>query len=337
MIKNHSLEIDLLRAFSIIIVLITHSLVPFLGSYITNTIWNYLHFSVVAFVLCSGFGNYFSVAHVSNLFSWYKKRLIRLYTPFVLYVLTYAALITVLPSVFRGKDMQNNLPFIVSSLFFYKGADMAWLPLLFIQLTLITPICYWILQNSQRTRGVLLILMLMTGMIVFFPIHSEYSRGIAWIGWGMIYLLGGLLAKNYHNPSYIKTSVLFLGIASVLIHIIYTWILVIRGTALTLIIHKYPPDLYYLSYGMAINPFLTLLFQRFQNFLSKTSVIYTVRFFAKHSYGLLFIHWILLDAVTGVPAFQHPYYAILFSIGLSVGGILLWETLQKKFIFLHRR
>ena len=134
--KSRAYSIDILRAFSIIGVMVIHSLALFLGPSAVNQLWNYLEFVVITFVACSGYVTWlsFSNGHKS-LLPWYGNRFVRLYIPYLLYAAVYLVL----------HGMLFHTSFFVSSLFLTGGIDVGWLPLLFLQLALITPVLILIL------------------------------------------------------------------------------------------------------------------------------------------------------------------------------------------------
>ena len=89
-------EVDVLRAFGIIGVVIVHILTRNLTNPLSNFLWNNLQFFVISFVFCSGFilasiyENAFT--SISKTIALYKKRLIRLLIPFYIYLIIHYVL-----------------------------------------------------------------------------------------------------------------------------------------------------------------------------------------------------------------------------------------------------
>lgn len=324
--------IDTLRAFSILVVLITHSLVPFLGPSHINILWNYLHFSVIAFVFCSGYGTIASYARYvktnTSTFWWMLKRFSRLYVPFALYILGYWVLTYLFPHIFTGQDFQPTRSFITSSLTLFGGASMGWLPVLFLELTLLTPVYLYVLQNQKRMVAAFFLLFFLSFLQGVFPLPSTSSRFTAWIFWSIPYLAGGASGHIQFSKPKTKRALAFLGISFLVLHAVLSLFISSNRLPLTLTSHKYPPDLFYFSYGFGVNAFLLILFS-FISFHHQITAI--IRFLARHSYSLLFVHWIVLDGTQSHFPHSSAPFAVLFSIlvALSITWIFSRISNQK--------
>lgn len=323
--------IDTLRAFSILVVLITHSLVPFLGPSHINIIWNYLHFSVVAFVFCSGYGTIASYARYAKtnkpVIWWMLKRFFRLYTPFALYIIGYWLLTYLFPGIFTGQDFRSTLPFVTSSLTLFGGASMGWLPILFLELTLVTPIYLYILQNKKRIVVAFFLLFFLSLLQGIFPLPSTSSRFTAWIFWSIPCLAGGASGRIQFSKPKTKRALAFLGISFLVLHVVLYMLLASNRLPLTLTSHKYPPDLFYFSYGFGVNAFLIILFSSTPLHHQITAII---RFLARHSYSLLFVHWIALDGTRSLFPHSSVTFTVLFSILIAISIIWIFSCITKQ-------
>ena len=184
--KSRAFSIDILRAVSIIGVMVIHSLALFLGPTAINQTWNYLEFVVITFVFCSGYVTWLSFTRGNiHLVPWYKKRFVRLYVPYLLYAGVYIVL----------HKSAMTTPFILSSVFLTGGVDVGWLALLFLQLALVTPLLVWIAKDAKKYTIALFVTAIFALVTIFLPISSSYSRAIAWFPWSFIYLLGMGIAK----------------------------------------------------------------------------------------------------------------------------------------------
>jgi len=327
--------IDILRSWSILIVMLTHALVPFLGNPSISTLWNYLHFSVVAFVFCSGFGTIASfmrnTAKNGSAFQWILQRFFRLYIPFALYILVYWILTYLFPHVFRGQDFIPTPAFIMSSFSLTGGASMAWLPILFLELTILTPLYAVLLQNKKRLPIVFGGLLGISLLTVFFPLPASSSRITAWMFWGLIYLAGGASTMLLSDPVRMKKIMRIVAGTFILLHLVLFYYLRTSHLSTTLTSHKYPPDLFYFSYGIGINALILFFLTLFPTPLKIMSM---VRFLARNSYSLLFIHWIALDGTIHMLSAYPLSIQISFSITISI--LILFIGNRLKLLLLQR-
>ena len=318
--KHRLFTIDFVRTVAIIGVMVTHSLVPFLGKQSINSTWNYLHFVVVAFVFCSGYITVYSYPRSNtgrSLPAWCKKRFRRLYLPYLIYLFVYAVALFLFPAVVTGRDISLTTRFFLDSITLTGGSDVGWLTLLFLQLAVLTPILPGITRNNKRLTGSLIICGFFALITTFVRIPASYSRMIAWLPWSFIFLLGALAGqKEKHDGAKIQ-NYLIAGMVSFCVWIIFTALLNYLHKPLTLTLHKYPPDLYYFLYGIGITYTLfglgKLWEKQGEHFTSAIS------FISRYSYGMFFTHLIILDAVT-----KTIHQGNVFTtIGISVASTLL--------------
>ncbi len=309
--KHRFFYIDVLRATAIIGVMLTHSLALFLGPVAINVTWNYLHFVVVAFVFCSGYVTFHTYKNINNgksLLTWYKNRFFRLYIPFIVYIIVYIiAYILIHRISFSSRYLFDSLTLV-------GGIDVGWLTLLFIQLAVLTPILVGITRNKNRFIVILTVCGLFAFITTFARIPTIYSRNLAWFPWLFIFLLGSFLAQKEQFTN-IRIRYFFLtGIVSFSVWLLFTAILNHINQPLTLTIHKYPPDLYYLLYGIGINSVLL----GFTKLWKSPSTLFTsiITFVSKHAYGMFFMHLIILEVLT-------PQNNVFTTLILSMGGTLL--------------
>lgn len=268
-------NIDFLRAVAIIGVVITHILSYNLGATLTNTIWNYLHFVVPMLVFCSGYVAYqkYATTHwtIKNTLLWYKKRAIRLIKPYALWTVVHYGLWCIFPKYFSG-----------------LGLDYGWLPILFLELMLVTPL-YLYIWKTKKLLFIFLIF-LSTVLLLFFKPSLDFRIDM-WLPWSAILLLSFLTAsQTVKSIPYIIVAV-----CAFAVFIAGNILLPILHQPLTLTLHKYPPDLFYLSYGIGIGCIL-LLIQPHDIFQGK-HIKRTLLWLSVNSYNLFFAHYIILDLV----------------------------------------
>lgn len=328
-VRQRLFHIDLLRAISIFGVMAVHALALFLGSSVHNTIWNYLEFVVIAFVGCSGYVTWLSFQKEDTrvqFTSWYPKRFVRLYYPYIAYVASYAALAYVFPGFIKGRLITFSASFFTSSLFLSGGADVGWLVTLFVELALLTPVFIWIMKEAGRIYVFIGLLGLLTLVMVFLPVSAEYSRVIAWVPWSFVYLVGMLYAKSETNKSF-RIGILFIaGAIAAIIWVALRLALIERGSVLTFTLHKYPPDLFYLSYGLAVSAALLWMIKQSEQKLMFTAPFIT--FISRTSYGMFFIQLIVLDFLTTTFKNLSVVPVMASSMVFTIGIAWMWGRVR---------
>ncbi|HUD20295.1 MAG TPA: acyltransferase [Patescibacteria group bacterium] len=331
--KERYIHIDILRAIAILGVMLTHSLAVFLGPDKINIFWNYLHFVVVAFVGCSGYVTAFSYKRLGdmNLLSWYGKRFIRLYIPYALYVVSFALLGLLLPVFFHYTGISYTGKFFLSSFLLTGGVDVGWLTLLFIQLALITPLLVGLLNNKRALILFLTAIGLFTLVTAFFRIPTMYSRAIAWLPWAGIFLLGGILAqRDSAKTPKSSNGILLFAVLSFGTWLLLRFLLSNLHSPLTFTLHKYPPDLFYLSYGIAIAGVMYWVASRYQNRLQSANS--PIAFLSKHSYGMFFLHLIILNGITTVTKHGSALFVSFISITLTILMTWIWMKITERIV-----
>lgn len=327
-------EIDMLRAVGIIVIMMTHVYSKHLGNAFDFALWNNLHFVVVGFIFSSGYvltNKYqHSLTTVQQTLHWYKKRIIHLVVPFYWYLLAHYTLWYMFPGLFNGLELKKNLHYVAQSLIFYDGISLNWITLLFIQLMVIFPILMWMMNTKRKLFALYTICAAASAVyFVMYRFPYDHYRSVMWLPWSLIFLLGAYISqieKNTNNA--VRTMVYFkVGVAALSVYSLLWLLLDMYQRAHVLIDHKYPPNIFYLSYGVAA----TMGMLAFM----KITKIHTNRFIhkigthiSKHSYELYFIHYIVLDAVlklTGNTAFwSEPWMQsiLVVAVSLSAGEIL---------------
>lgn len=291
-------HIDFLRAISIIGVIAIHVLYYNLTSQVNTitAIWNYLHFVVTGFVLCSGYvllRKTDSLKTLTGTLGWYKKRLVRLIIPYYLYVIIHILLTYFFPNFFSGLGVKANFNYFFQALLFSNSVSISWLPLLFVQLTILFPFLIFLLR--KKLLYVYLIFSLaVTFLITIKPFPFHYYEYM-FIPWSLITLLAIYLFNVEKNKLNFSRHLLFLGIAGGIVFAILSFLWISLHKPMYLIDNKYPPNFYYLSYGVFAT-MLILYVSKFSIFLRK-GIVSFYTYISKNSYFLFFIHYIVLDFV----------------------------------------
>jgi peptidoglycan/LPS O-acetylase OafA/YrhL len=326
-------HIDGIRALAIIGMILTHVLALHLSEPNLNIIWNYLHFVVVGLVFCSAY--VFAASRPKDAeiprrqwAMWFGKRLFRLYFPFAVYLLVHYSLWYVFPTLFWGFGLHKSVSYIVSTVLLTGGVDVGWLTLLFIQLAILSP---FLLVLSRRRKTRLLILfgyIVMSVVMSFYRIPMQHSRMIAWLPWSLIAYLGYIYADTEKKGTGLaRRYALGAFILGLLILSVLHISLQAFGQSLMFTSHKYPPDLYYFSYGITLTSLMLLMFS--SSPVTSSPVTRFVTFLSKRAYAIFFIHIIVLDFVWATMHLVWWKEAIVIGT-LSILGAYVWDRLQKK-------
>lgn len=293
-------KIDFLRAIAIIGMIAIHTFSYSLGNPLNKFIWDYLHFVVVGFIFCSGYilslNQNLAAASLLNIFIWYKKRFIRLFAPFFLYLFVHFFLWTIFPQFFSGLGLSKNTDFILRSMTLTGGVGIGWLTLLFLQLTIISPIIlkFWHLKKILLSYVIFSVIVTLSFTVSKFP--YEYYRVVMWIPWSLILMAGIWIYKleivNKKNMliNYIKAATFSYAVFFMLLCVFTT-----KGITTLLIDHKYPPDFFNLSYGIFICSIILIIAQL--KILKNKYIEKSYTYVSTNSYQLFFIHFVVLDIV----------------------------------------
>ncbi len=333
-------EVDFAKAIGIIGVVIVHVLTHNLTGSFSKFLWNNLQFVVVAFVFCSGF--VLTQAYESKLdtfrqaLPWYRKRITRLVVPFWIYLVVHYSLWLIFPNLFSGLGLSNSLDFFIRSALFLGGTNFNFLTLLFIQLMILFPL-FVMWQKQKKVLFVYLVFaVFITSVFTFAKFPYDLYRQTMWVPWSLILLLAiyffnkEKLDKNALTTKirYLKWSAAaFVGFSALLLansalgknEIFYN--------------HKYPPDFYYLLFGVTFT-FLLLLIGKFKIWQSP-SIKTFYNFISRNSYKIFFIHYVILDLVLKLSKTNYVLYNPLVQIAiiliLSLIFSFIFERISKKY------
>ena len=327
-------HIDVLRATGILAVIIIHVLSDNLTTSVTNFIWNYLHFIIVAFIFCSGYVMYAFYAprlmSWGTVFSWYKKRLIRLLLPFYWYLLAHFSLLLLFPKFFSGLGLQFNLKFILQSITLVGGINLNWLPLLFLQLAVLFPLLVLLFKKQKILFwGYCLIAFLITVGFTIWQFPYSHYRAVMWIPWSLFLVLPWYFVESEKRTSQSKKYMILsaLGLLGfVCLFVLWKYL----GRSVILIDNKYPPNFFYIGYEM-FGSFLILVFANMR-ILQEKVIGNVIAFLSRLSYALFFIHYIVFDFIFTINKHFNlhisVWYQLCFVLLVSFGVAWLLTKLQ---------
>lgn len=279
-------NIDLLRGFSIIVMILTHTNAYFMHHKTAFDVWNFLHFSVPTFVFCSGFvlANRYKIEllNFSTYMSFVGKRLLRLLKPYYIFLIFFYIMLFFSQKRIDPRD-------IISALLIVREPDISWLVNLFVQFTLLFPIFSY-LFNKQRKLfdGLFGIVLIYAFWKIFNRLNLDYKVYMVW-SWSLPFMFAFYFAKYYQNIKFkLGAMIIFL-----VLHLSLRYYLSSYGANTILQDNKYPPNLYYLSYGIFWFIMLDFIFNLS---IFKNKIIFgLINFFSKNSFSLFFIHYLVIQ------------------------------------------
>ncbi len=306
MVKGERIAIlDFLRGLAIFLMIFDHTAAYYLFDKTVFFFWDYSHIIVPLLIYVSSV-LFFSKPHPlkkDELFMYFKKRFWRLLLPYYLFVLALFPLLLIV------EKTKLTFPYMIGSFIFTSGEDINWLVLLFLYIAFLCPFIAY-LKTIHRTLfyafGTMALISSIALVFIRIPVNYKLTM---WLPWTIIVYLG-FFATMVTNRYRFFTMTLIVSIMSfILLQIIQTHL----HHNLVLQENKYPPNLYYLSWGIF---WLSLFNLTYHQIIAKiTPLIATLKFFSVHSYSLFFIHYFVLYAVARTqPYWQWPWYKFFLLI-----------------------
>jgi peptidoglycan/LPS O-acetylase OafA/YrhL len=317
--RNHF--IDDLRGIAILVMILTHVTAYFPSDKIANAIWNWSHFSVPIFIFCSAYLFLQKNLHKPfSGFSYLKKRVSRLITPYYIFLLFF------IPILLALQPQTVTFKYILHSLLLIGGVDINWLVLLFVAFALLLPVFVWLFQKYKTLFGLgFFISLASTILLLWYTPHISY-KFYMWLPWSLLLYFTFIYQKFEKKPT--KLLLLFITTAALFFGAYYVRLL--TDHSVVLIHNKYPPNILYLSYGMSLFLLLSFFLKRFS--LSPV-IARPLHYFSVHSYQLYFIHYIILILIaTFLPILKlHWLTFFIILIATTVGTQQILFFLQKRF------
>lgn len=310
----------MLRGTAIVAMVVIHNNYFFLNSPTSKFLWEYSQFAVQVFIFCSAY-LFFTKQFV---FSWrsyimyIKKRLWRLVFPYYLFLAFY------IPFVYITNPQKVNFTYVLKSLFVFGGVDISWLVLLVLLLNAVLPIIAYFRNTNVYVFYFLFLLSTAASVFFLFTKLNLDFRLIMWLPWLSIvyaaYFFVKFLKKKYFVPTVLLFSALFF--------------LVLRIFQLSLhhstsfIENKYPPNLYFLLYGVMGICVLYIIFAYFPSRL-----IGVITYLSINSYSIYFVHYIVLSVLIAQFQKSLPNWYITLTILALFTYSALWlaKKMQKLF------
>lgn len=301
-IPQRDQTIDSLRGIAILGMILTHVTV-FYSSSIARTIWDLSHFSVPIFIFCSVYlflqKQLANKHHSISFIPYIKKRLLRLVMPYYLFLPLFFLTIWFL------KPQTLTINYLFQSIFLIGGVDINWLVLLFLYFAILLPPFLFVLR--RRVLFWLWFALSFGSSILYLwyvpPISYKF---IMWLPWSLMLFFSLLFLRIEH----IKRKRIMLAVILTALFLVLYSLRLFVDQSVVLIHNKYPPNLLYLSYGMAVILSLSFVLQK----IHSPFILKIIHYLSKYSYELFFIHYLLLTIFVAFLPKLHWHWIILYVV-----------------------
>lgn len=321
MVQRNQL-IDSLRGFSMIVIIFTHATAYFPSDKFVSALWNWSNFAVPIFIFCSA---YLFLSKSSEkpiqFFPYLKKRLQRLLVPYYIFLPFFFFVLWITSSELLSTK------YVVQSLFVIGGVDINWLVLLFLYLTVLLPLFIWSQKKIPFLFWIFFVLSLGSSFYLIVERIPFSYKWIMWLPWSLMLYFTWFYVKFQNNKKVLALA--FLGSVGIFV---VTYLVQQHLHHSTVLMHnKYPPNLLYISFGVAVLLGLTFV----ANYIfSNRYLLQTVNFFSKHSYSIYFVHYLLLILFTAYMAvFNFNWLTLFLTILFTTVVLQLILIWVKKKVF----
>jgi peptidoglycan/LPS O-acetylase OafA/YrhL len=286
---------------------------------VAYTLWDIAEFAVPVFVFCSAYLFFSRPPHIDrkNIFSYFRKRVLRLVIPY------YAFLLVNLALIYIAEPKKLTSQFITNNFLIIGGVDYNWLVLLFLQFAFLFPLVLF-LRSIHKILWYLVLAATTISSVVFLFYQPVAYKWIMWLPWLMIAMFTFYFIRYEKKPWFIPA----VGIVSFAIYFALRIWLHSIGHHIDHYHNKYPPNLLHLSYGIG---WICLLYGMFKLNLERFIPFkQTLEFLSKNSYTIFFIHFLFIYFFTAVVWIDHRTWKNFFLIVFfsSIGAQLLLNQIQ---------
>ena len=241
-------------------------------------LWNISQFAVQVFIFCSGYLFFLKEQGRETVLSvrYFAKRATRLLIPYYVFLAFY------LPLEIIESPKRMSVNYFFKSLTLTGGPDLNWIILLFLSLAVLMPLLLFLLRKHKLYFYIYLLAATFFS-VALFKFQISNFKLIMWLPWSLIILISWLFVK-FHN----RITAAYLAISSTVTVLLISFYLSVQNHSLLLIDNKYPPNLYYLLYGVA---WISGLWFALSFVDLKKKGWNIIRFFSLNSYSIFFSHF----------------------------------------------
>lgn len=310
--RQRDFVIDTLRAVSIIVMILMHISPYFPKLTFASLLWRWGQWVVPAFILCSLSIDKAKITNAKEYVKYLKKRALRLLPPYYLWFFAYLALMVVIG------HRQISASYVTHNLVLIGGSDFNWLVLLFIYVTLALPFLRKIVDKSE-VHSLMTFFLCVLPSALFFGNRSFWSSGyrfwmlLPWMGVTLGILL---ILKWWEKKDWQRVGIFTMTNVAIFLYW-YTFFQRYQITTNTFH-HKYPPDMYYVSFSVWSVVLAYLAATYAVKYLKRLSLFAQIlTYISSKSYQIFFVHILVLYVLdVGFPKrpFDYPMFTLLVFI-----------------------
>ncbi|HRN69976.1 MAG TPA: acyltransferase [Candidatus Woesebacteria bacterium] len=318
--QERNTTIDFLRGFSVIIIILIHVNAYFVSIPIANWLANYAQFAVQIFVFCSAFIFFERKRDDRFTFSYFIKRIKRLLIPYYIFLFFYFLFLIFI------KQSPISVDGLLKWIFLIGDRDLHWLVVLFLYFLVLMPFISFI-KNDKLLFWLFFILSTASSIVLLFIQFPVPFRWIMWLPWSLVLFFTYFYTISKHKKLFLSISTIITGI----IFVVSKYLLIAGEHTLSFKGNKYPPNIFYLSYGLLCISIFILIYEQFN--LKKYATHVLFNFASKFSYEIFFIHFLYLFIFVELTNYKQFTWWGLFLIitVLSLGTMFIWS--KKNYFF----
>ncbi|MFZ7131019.1 MAG: acyltransferase family protein [Eubacteriales bacterium] len=280
--KQRDRRIDILRALSILCIILAHSN-P------TNLLFNIRNFDVTMMIFLMGASYYISQSNSSvNYFQYVIKRMKRLLIPTWIFLTVFFVLFFLLSLVYNH-SFYFSARDILTSYMMTKGIGYVWIMRVFFIISLFAPLIAYL--SSKVKKNYVYFSLIFIAYVVYHVLMkfnlamrpsviqkiTEYYV-IECLGYSIVLAIG-IRIFSIKKLDLIKFS-FFFAILYVILSVYYNFVPIQD--------FKYPPTIYYFSYGLFVSFILFYLLS--DSKIQKILFVKPIKFLSKHSLDIYYAH-----------------------------------------------
>lgn len=268
--KERDYKIDILRFIAIVCIILAHTSPP-------RVLFELRNFDVILMVIIMGTSYYLSNnGRNINYFSYVWKRFNRLIVPTWIFLTIFFITFYII-SIITNSEYKFGIKGILASYSLMGGIGYVWIMRVFFLVAIINPIILYISNKIKNTTKYFILLLLVYIVYLgFISINSRlngllrliFENMIVYsIGWGLISAIGIRLKTLSKKELFIYASIFLF---------IYIFCMIKYNFESTQN-YKYPPTIYYMSYGILVTLVLLIILdiKYIYNILNNKFVVYT--------------------------------------------------------------
>lgn len=306
--------IDFLRGIAIVVMIALHTQSYFLSDRFIFTLWSYGNFVVQIFIFTSAYMFFKKEESAKTVmsFGYFKKRFLRLMVPYYIFLAVY------FPIIFFLDRTALTQTFVVKNVLLTGGLDLNWLVILFLYFMILLPILAAFRSHRFLFHGAFFLSLLSSCILFFYkpPVNYKLTMWLPWI------TVAGV-AFYYLALEKVKKSAVFMALLSLSVFLITFGFLHVSQRSLVLFDNKYPPNIYYLSYGVVWIGLLLILYPLLEK---RRLLMQGIGYFSRYSYTLFFIHFIVMYVLSKTVAYKtfgwFPFFLTVTALSVILQSIL---------------